>query len=925
MTNVRNKRMSAIIAMLICIVMVLMPVLGLTSCDSAPGPQGEQGIQGVQGEKGDTGAQGPQGDKGDTGATGAQGPQGEKGDAGNGIVSVEKTDTKDRVDIYTITFADGSTTTFEVSNGLDGAQGPAGEKGDKGDTGAQGPAGEKGDKGDTSRGISKIEYVDGYLIVYYTDGTQDQLGPIISGDPTTPPEDEPTTPPEDEPEDQKNIALTAYLLPMSNPTQRNHIYQLCKDADIDYLSHLYVKQPWVAEDHTFEWYKEVMAEADRYGLKVLTRDYDVQTSVNMTDEEIRALAEKYKDLPGFGGFYVVDEPYNPTPYARVANILLDVCPTANINVNFFPYNVYPSEDTYLRQLCDYGGLVTEGGKLSLDCYCFSLDGSVNEIGLFRNYELLHEAGLLTDKDTAVYVQSVGNNHGYRRPSEGDLRYNMTAALAYGVKEIKFFTWAPPAKEEADYYTEAILDFNYNPTALYYSVCDINKKIHALGTHLAVCDATEVYHSINKTPGAYNILPDDYFVQVGSADVILSMMEERDGNGEYVFVVNKDFSAEQIVTLTLDGITTVYLVDDETGELTETALQNGSLTMTLAAGDGALIKLPEGDFINPEAEENQNLALHAPVFGTSSVGSENYYLYNLTDGIVDSDNAARVSSKTGVPQLLTVDLGKITSINRIDLYHAGIGILCGAFSPVEFDLLVSEDGENWKTVHTNTDPLSRAVVAVFRFEDTDARYVRICVKNLKGGSSFADIGELAVYSDDGSIPDEIPTVYIEEIITEGQNLALNKPVVDYSSYSNHPEWGCHYSFINDGNYNQAWASDLYRNASPDSVEFITIDLLGIYDINRVIMVPRAMWNGTNVYPEEYEIQVSIDGVNFTTVKSVVDDLGTTSVENRVLDFDTTPARYIRFYATRLTYSSSAGCGYAIEMSEMEVFGSVHNAG
>lgn len=58
--------------------------------------------------------------KGDTGATGPQGEQGVKGDTGNGIASIVKTGTSGLVDMYTITFTDGTTTTFEVANGADG-------------------------------------------------------------------------------------------------------------------------------------------------------------------------------------------------------------------------------------------------------------------------------------------------------------------------------------------------------------------------------------------------------------------------------------------------------------------------------------------------------------------------------------------------------------------------------------------------------------------------------------------------------------------------------------------------------------------------------------------------------------------------------------------------------------------------------------
>lgn len=66
------------------------------------------------------------GDKGDTGSTGGTGPQGA---TGNGIASVAKTGASGLVDTYTITYTNGTTSTFTVTNGA------------KGDTGSQGPAG----------------------------------------------------------------------------------------------------------------------------------------------------------------------------------------------------------------------------------------------------------------------------------------------------------------------------------------------------------------------------------------------------------------------------------------------------------------------------------------------------------------------------------------------------------------------------------------------------------------------------------------------------------------------------------------------------------------------------------------------------------------------------------------------------------------
>lgn len=70
---------------------------------------------------GERGPAGPQGERGPTGATGA---------TGNGIASIAKTGTAGLVDTYTITYTDGGTTTYTVTNG---AEGQPGQKGDPGD------------------------------------------------------------------------------------------------------------------------------------------------------------------------------------------------------------------------------------------------------------------------------------------------------------------------------------------------------------------------------------------------------------------------------------------------------------------------------------------------------------------------------------------------------------------------------------------------------------------------------------------------------------------------------------------------------------------------------------------------------------------------------------------------------------------------
>lgn len=79
--------------------------------------RGEKGETGPTGPQGPIGPIGPQGPTGPTGPTGPQGPKGDKGDTGNGIESIELTGTSGAVKTYTITFTDGNTTTFQVTDG----------------------------------------------------------------------------------------------------------------------------------------------------------------------------------------------------------------------------------------------------------------------------------------------------------------------------------------------------------------------------------------------------------------------------------------------------------------------------------------------------------------------------------------------------------------------------------------------------------------------------------------------------------------------------------------------------------------------------------------------------------------------------------------------------------------------------------------
>ena len=167
--------------------LALFSAFALTGCNSQPvvGPQGPQG------ETGETGPQGPQG------SAGQDGKDGVNGQDGNGIVSIELTDSSGNIDTYTITFDNGETTTFTVTNGENGEQGIQGEPGEDGhtpvieigdngnwfidgvDTGvsSKGEPGEKGDTGEQGpQGEPGMDGIDGTSIYTLNGEPSSDLG-----------------------------------------------------------------------------------------------------------------------------------------------------------------------------------------------------------------------------------------------------------------------------------------------------------------------------------------------------------------------------------------------------------------------------------------------------------------------------------------------------------------------------------------------------------------------------------------------------------------------------------------------------------------------------------------------------------------------------------------------------------------------------
>ncbi|MCL2880074.1 MAG: discoidin domain-containing protein, partial [Treponema sp.] len=154
----------------------------------------------------------------------------------------------------------------------------------------------------------------------------------------------------------------------------------------------------------------------------------------------------------------------------------------------------------------------------------------------------------------------------------------------------------------------------------------------------------------------------------------------------------------------------------------------------------------------------------------------------------------------------------------------------------------------------------------------------------------DTQEYQVYEDD-SKPPALPSADSEQ---KPGNLAYNKPVSASSveaAYTNYPEKAV------DGNMSTRWSSEW--NIDPS---WITVDLETKTTINRV----NISWESS--YAKEYEIQVSDNGTDWTTVYHT----GAGKGGQETVSFTQAAARYVRIYCMQRALQ----WGYSIY--EIEVY-------
>ena len=247
--------------------------------------------------------------------------------------------------------------------------------------------------------------------------------------------------------------------------------------------------------------------------------------------------------------------------------------------------------------------------------------------------------------------------------------------------------------------------------------------------------------------------------------------------------------------------------------------------------------------------------------------------------VDGDTTTRWSSAFSDPQWLQVDLGSTVTICQVVLNWET------AYATA-FQIQVSADGTNWTSIYSTTT--GTGGVQTLAVSGT-GRYIRMYGTTRATGYGYS-LWEFQVFTG-GSGGGTPPGGGNGTCGTT--NAALGHPATASSIQDDNPAYDPFYAV--DGSTVTRWSS-----ASSDP-QWLEVDLGGSLPICQVVL----QWE--NAYASAFQIQVSADNANWTSIYSTTTGAGGTQTLNV-----TGTGRYIRMYAT------ARGTGYGDSLWEFQVF-------
>ena len=307
-------------------------------------------------------------------------------------------------------------------------------------------------------------------------------------------------------------------------------------------------------------------------------------------------------------------------------------------------------------------------------------------------------------------------------------------------------------------------------------------------------------------------------------------------------------------------------------------------ITVAANDYVAHRTVHVDLSYDEVNTSTVFTTRAlPYAGQSITLSEGedtrYVASSYTEGhspkyVVDENTSTYWESQGNKDEWVSVFTGT-------DQYIKDMNILWGDQYATEYDVYISQDGEDYQLISS--------------------------VKDGKGKEETINIGKICHYVKIVMKSAKDKRYQIKELtFNEGKLLSLNQPVTVSSVSTNAPTFVG--SLAVDGDTSTRWAS---KRDSND--EWISIDLGKESNMNAVVI------NWEAACSDNYQIEVSSDNKNWKTVKS---SLKTDQTLTDEINFDeAVTGRYIKVHSLKSRIVS--GKNYGINIFEIKVYGTASN--
>ena len=243
-------------------------------------------------------------------------------------------------------------------------------------------------------------------------------------------------------------------------------------------------------------------------------------------------------------------------------------------------SMYEDYKDYLRLFLDGTG----ADMICVDKYPFMADGEFLP-DYYACYKALAEVCAEYNAQFGFVLQS-WTDTSVRTVSQEEMNLQMNAALAFGAKELSFFSYVP--RDDGENESQSFIDINGNKTAVY----DYAKNAIASAKQVAnlLCDYDYVGSSTNdKSQESWFV--DDTFAKLTYTSASWSVVTEsyNDKTDSYLYTVinaNVDTTAASTITLTFAGATQAYVLEDGVWSLVN--LANGTYTANVSLGEAIYI-------------------------------------------------------------------------------------------------------------------------------------------------------------------------------------------------------------------------------------------------------------------------------------------------------------------------------------------------